>query len=97
VSQACQPAPGPKIKSADAKVPIFTPAIFPESLTSTYNIAPVKYATGIQNKLFKKHPGPSYWSFFFIAFIFLTAHFFNDYFNEKPYDLFGIFGFTKLK
>ena len=28
--------------------------------------------------------------FGFAAFIFLTAKLFNDYFSEKPYDMFGI-------
>jgi uncharacterized protein DUF4395 len=35
--------------------------------------------------------------FGFVAYIFLTAWLFNGKFNEKPYDLFGIFGSAKTK
>ena len=33
----------------------------------------------------------------FIAYIFLAALLFNDHYSEKPYDLFGIYGSTRLK
>ena len=35
--------------------------------------------------------------FAFVAFIFLAAWLFNDYFNKQPYDLFGIFDSSKSK
>jgi hypothetical protein len=35
--------------------------------------------------------------FAFVAFIFISAWFFNDYFSKQPYDLFGIFGSSKSK
>jgi len=35
--------------------------------------------------------------FAFVAFIFLTAWLFNDYFSKKPYELFGIYGSSKPK
>jgi Domain of unknown function (DUF4395) len=35
--------------------------------------------------------------FAFVAFIFLAAWLFNDYFSKKPYDLFGIYDSSKSK
>lgn len=35
--------------------------------------------------------------FAFTAFVFLAAWFFNDQFNKKPFDLFGIYGSSKAK
>jgi hypothetical protein len=35
--------------------------------------------------------------FGFIAYLFLTAFFFNDHFSKKPYDLFGIYSSTQSK
>jgi len=35
--------------------------------------------------------------FAFIAFVFLTAFLFNDYFRKQPYDLFGIFATAQSK
>ena len=35
--------------------------------------------------------------FAFVAFVFLAAWFFNDYFSKQPYDLFGIFGSSNAK